>query len=84
MTVARQLRIDITSGFNFRPTNPQRDSLDSSFSSSTAEACLQTYLKDMGADDGETFRGFRSGCAITLALTGADLSAITDHVEWAR
>ena len=35
----------------------------------------------MGADDGETLHGFRSGCAITLALTGAE---IMDHVGWAR
>ena len=28
--------------------------------------------------------GFRSGCAITLALTGADLSEIMEHVGWAR
>ena len=58
--------------------------MDSPFSSSTAEARLKSYLKDMGADDGETLHGFRSGCAITLALTGADLSEIMDHVGWAR
>jgi hypothetical protein len=38
----------------------------------------------MGADDGKTLHGFRSGCAITLALTGADVSEIMDHVEWTR
>ena len=38
----------------------------------------------MKADDGETLHGFRSGCAITLALTGADLSEIMEHVGWAR
>ena len=38
----------------------------------------------MGADDGETLYGFRSGFAITLALTCADLSEIMDHVGWAR
>ena len=38
----------------------------------------------MRADDGETLHGFRSGCAITLALTGADLSEIMDHVGWTR
>ena len=27
---------------------------------------------------------FRSGCAITLALTGADLAEIMDHVGWTR
>jgi len=38
----------------------------------------------MGAEDGERLHGFRSGCVITLALTGADLSEIMDHVGWAR
>ena len=38
----------------------------------------------MGADDGETLRGFRAGCDITLALTGADIVEIIDHVGWTR
>ena len=36
----------------------------------------------MGVDDGETLHGFRSGCAITLALSGIELSEIMDHVDW--
>ena len=43
--------------------------MNSPFSSSAAEARLKLYLKEMGADDGETLHGFRAGCAITLALT---------------
>ena len=43
-----------------------------------------TYLNEMGADDGETLHGFRAGCAITLALTGADIAEIMDHVGWTR
>ena len=31
-------------------------------------------LKEMGEDDGETLHGFRSGCAITLALSGVDFN----------
>ena len=38
----------------------------------------------MHADTGEILHGFRSGCAITLALTGANLSEIMDHVGWNR
>ena len=38
----------------------------------------------MKADNGETLHGFHTGCAITLALTGADLSEIMDHVGWTR
>ena len=84
MVVARDLKIDLTTGYLFRPTNPQGGIVDSPFSSATAEARLKSYLKEMRADDGETLHGFRSGCAITLALTGADLSEIMDHVGWTR
>ena len=38
----------------------------------------------MKADDGETWHGFRSCCTITLALTGADLSEIMEHVGRVR
>ena len=84
MIVAQDLKIDLTTGYLFHPTNPQGGNVDSPFSSATAEARLKSYLKEMRADDGETLHGFRSGCAITLALTGADLSEIMDHVGWTR
>ena len=32
----------------------------------------------------QTLHGFRAGCAITLALSGAELSEIMDHVGWTR
>ena len=38
----------------------------------------------MGCDSEETLHGFRAGCAITLALSGAELSKIMDHVGWSR
>ena len=38
----------------------------------------------MGSDDGETLHGFRPRCAITLKLSGAELSEIMDHVGWTR
>lgn len=38
----------------------------------------------MGSDNGETLHGFRAGCAITLDLSGAELSEIMDHVGWIR
>lgn len=84
MQVARQIMIDLTRGYLFRPLTPDRGIIDSPLSSSAAEARLKGYLKEMKADDGETLHGFRSGCAITLALTGADLSEIMDHVGWSR
>ena len=82
MAVAGDLTIDLTTGYLFRPTNPQGGIVDSPFSSATAEARLKSYLKEMRADEEQTLHGLRSGCAITLELTGADLLEIMDHVGW--
>ena len=84
IVISRQLQIDLTTGYLFRPTTPQGGVIDAPFSSSAAEARLKVYLKEMGADDGETLHGFRSRCAITLALSGVELSEIMDHVGWSR
>ena len=65
-----------------RPTD--NGGRDAPLSSATAEARLKLYLKEMKADEGETLHGFRSGFTITLALTGADLSEIMEHIGWAR
>ena len=45
---------------------------------------MKIYLREINADDGETLHGFRSGCSITLALSGVELSEIMDHVGWSR
>ena len=82
--IARQMRIDLSRGYLFRSTTPSGGIQDLPLRSSTAEARLKGYLKDMGADEGETLHGFRSGCAITLALKGAALSKIMDHFGWSR
>ena len=84
MTVAKQLQIELRRGYLFRPTTPQGGVLDAPFSSSAAEVCLQGYLKEMGSDGGETPHGFRARCALTLALSGAELSEIMDNVGWTR
>ena len=82
MDVARQIGINFTTSYLFRPTTTDDGVRDAPLSSATAS--LKLYLKEMKADEGETLHGFRSGCAITLALTGADLSEIMEHVGLAR
>ena len=80
----RQIGINMTTSYLFRPTTTDNGVRDAPLSSATAEARLKLYVKQMKANEGETLHGFRSGCAITLALTGADLSEIMEHVGWAR
>ena len=59
--VARELGVDLTKGYLFRPTTSNNGVQDSPFSSSAADARLKVHLKQMKADDGETLQ------------TGADL-----------
>ena len=84
MEVTRDIRVGLTRGYLFRPITPDLGIKDAPFTSSAAESRLKGYLKEMNADNDETLHGFRSGCAITLALTGADLAEIMDHVGWTR
>ena len=50
----------------------------------SAEACLKYYLKDAKIDEGETLHGFRSGSAITLALSGSQLADVMSYVGWSN
>lgn len=84
MDVSRRIGVDLTRGYLFRPTTPAQGIADAPLTSSAAEIRLKCYLNQMGINEGETLHGFRSGCAITLALTGADVSEIMDHVGWNR
>ena len=68
--------------------NPTRISLNSprwvNYQESPAEARLKYYLKDAKIDEGETLQGFRSGSAITLALSGSQLADVMSHVGWSN
>lgn len=84
MDVTRQIGIVLTTSYLFLPTTTDTGVRDAPLTCATAEARLKLYLKEMKADEGETLHGFRSRCAITLALMGVDLSEIMEHVGWAR
>ena len=74
------MQVDLTLRYLFRPTTPNGGILDAPLTSTIAKL----YLKEMGQVDGETLHGFRSGCAITLALSGVELTEIMDHIGWNR
>ena len=78
MEVAREIGVDLTRGYLDLGIK------NAPLTSSAAESRLKGYPKELKADSGETLHGFRSGCAITLALTGADLTEIMDHLGWTR
>jgi hypothetical protein len=79
---SKAMGIDLTSGYLFRPITPDRGVPNKSFSSSAVESRFKSYLKEFSLDKSHTLRGFRSGCAITLALSGVELQDILTHVGW--
>ena len=80
VAVASELRVSVTNGYLFRPTNPQGRIVNKPFTSSSAEARLKLYLREARIDEGETLHSFRSGSAITLASSGSQLADIMSHV----
>jgi len=59
LAISDQLKVDLRSGYLFRPTNPPGAIVNEPFSSVAAEARLKkTYLKEMGSDNGATFTDF--------------------------
>ena len=78
------MQVDLSHGFLFRPTTVQGTIADTSVSSEGMNGRLKTYLSAAGLDEGETAHSFRSGCAVTLALSGSALADIMGHVGWER
>ena len=54
------------------------------FESAVAQVQRLTYVCQIPAfaNQNVTLHGLRSGCAISLAIAGAKLDAIMDHVGW--
>lgn len=84
ISTSRSLRIDLSEGFLFRPTSKSGGIINTPVSSESMGNRLNLYLKQAGIHEGETAHSFRSGSAITLALTGANLADIMTHVGWGR
>ena len=82
VAVASELRISVTNGYLFRPTNPHGHIVNKPLASSTADELLKLYLNEAQIYEGETLHSFRSGSAITLALSGSKLADIMSHVGW--
>lgn len=84
LSTSRAMHVNLTDGFLFRPTTAQGAIADSSVSLEAMNARLKTYLREAGLDDGETAHSFRSGCTVTLALSGSAFADVMGHVGWER
>ena len=82
VAICSELRVTLTTGYLFRPTNSQGHVVNKPFTSSAADARLKLYLKQTHINEGETLHSFRCGSAITLALSGSQLADIMSHVGW--
>ena len=82
VAIAQELGISLSSGHLFRATNQQGHIVDKPLFSSTAESRLKKYLRDAHIYNGETLHSFRSGYAVTLALSGSPLADVMSHVGW--
>ena len=74
--------ITLSDGYLFRATNQQGHVVDKPLLSSTGESCFQKYIRAAQIDGGESLHSFRSGCAITLALSGSPLADVMSRVGW--
>lgn len=82
LAISQSIGVDLRRGFLFRPTDQKGSIVDKPFEYSAAEARLKFYLGLARADEGETLHSFRSGCALTLAFSGAHLADVMSHVGW--
>ena len=80
VAIAQELGISLSSGYLFRATNQQGHIVDKPLLSSTAESRLKKYLRDAHIYNGETLRSFRSGCAVTLALSGSPRNTLCSSI----
>ena len=76
--------VDLSAGYLFRVVSENGRVLDQCVSYSAIYERLRYYLSTLGIYEGETPHSFRSGCAITMALSGSvdNVDQVMNHVGW--
>ena len=83
--ICNLLAIDVIKGFLFRSLSKEKYIAPDKFSSSAAQSRIDEYDKQLVSYFKErrlTLHGFRSGAAVSLALSNASLNEIMNHVGW--
>lgn len=83
--VCRSLTIKLCLGFLFCSVTKSGNFSPKHLDSEAAQARLSVYTTSLGdqlSGDRYTLHGFRSGAAVSLALSGVSLRKIKDHVGW--
>lgn len=76
--------VNLSTGYLFRIVNESGKVLDQAVNYSVMYERLQYYLATLGLYEGETPHSFRSGCAVTIALSDAasNVDQAMEHVGW--
>lgn len=77
-------RVNLSTGYLFRIVSENGRVLDKPVNYSVVYERLRYYLSTLGLYEGETPHSFRSGCAITMALTGSadNVDQMMHHIGW--
>ncbi|CAG2202351.1 unnamed protein product [Mytilus edulis] len=76
--------VDMSVGYLFRIVSEKGRVLDKAVNYSVMYERLRYYLSLLGIYEGETPHSFRSGCAVTMALSGAaeNVDQAMKHIGW--
>jgi len=80
----KNCNVHLTTGYLFRIVSESGRVLDKSVNYSVMYERLRYYLTSLGLYEGETPHSFRSGCTITMALSGSaeNVDQAMRHVGW--
>ena len=82
VSMAKEMGIDLKSGYLFRATDCSGNISDSPFICSAVANRLRKHLSDLNILNGETMHSFRSGCSITLSHLRVPYDQVAKHVGW--
>ncbi|KAI8511797.1 hypothetical protein Bbelb_108970 [Branchiostoma belcheri] len=80
--IAQALNVSLNRGYLFRTVSKSGEVVNEPFTYDAAQSRFKAYLTEMGSYEGETLHGLRTASAITMALGGADQTALMSHVGW--
>ncbi|XP_050416950.2 uncharacterized protein LOC126830595 [Patella vulgata] len=84
LSSCRLMGVNLSNGYLFRIVSDSGTVLDNPVTYSVVYERLRLYLSTLGIYQSETPHSFRSGCALTLALSDPDDDSrkIMDHCDW--
>lgn len=82
VAISSVLSVDLSTGYLFLPLTYAGKIIIKQIANFTLQSRLRNYLRGAQIYDGETLHSFRAGVAITLALSGSQLTDIMEHIGW--